>query len=967
VVVVVAALLEGRLAAAPLDFDRPEVWRAGEDVRALAQSPDGLLWVGTAAGVLRFDGRDFKPVEGPPAGAAAAALLVARDGAIWVGLGRPALLLRFAGGAPRRISADQGLHAGQITALLEDRDGAIWVGTDAGLWQVEADDKISRRPTARGHEAIRALARDPDGGLWIATTAGLGRWRAGGFRAVWAGGPVDALVVRGPGRLLLGCGTGKQRGLHTAAVGADGALAVERVWSEGGVLSLLSDGGGGWWAGTSSALARISERGGRFVYDEQLDAAQLPARRVGALLAARDGGLWLGTQQGLVHVPRSRPFRAVSLDGHQVPSMLAASDGSIWALVGSRRLVHLRDGERAETVSIDAPNGTVGLLEDPPGTLWIGSWMQGLFRLEQGRVTRAELPGWDPGDTVRPLLASRRLGLLLAVGDGHLAALEGGRLRWVPLAGIRLGCEIVSAVEEPGGRLWLASEDAGLVSLEAGQARRLGTAEGLPTLALTQLWRGSEGSLWIGTRGAGLVRLRDGRFTAIGKRDGLGTDAVAAILPDGGDGLYLVTVGDGVARVRERDLLDFAEGRAPRVPSVLVSSRDGLPAAGGSWRSPPPGALDRGGRLWLGLFRDAVVFPRPAALPAPSPPAALLERIRLGGQDLPLEGGAALEAPAGQGPLEVRYTAALFEGREQLRFRYRLDGLDTAWREGGEGHEAYYPRLASGAYRFRVAATMSGRTDGETGAEAVFALVLVPPLHQRPAFFLGLGAALLAAVLLAHRLRLRLLRLRFAELTDERNRIAREIHDSLEQTLFAARLQIDAAAGGEPVGPLARAGELVERGIEEVRAAVWSLRVGVFGRADLGVAISVTAGEALRGTSVAFALEREGEPYRLPALTEWHLGQVVREAFTNALKHARPRHLTARLEFRRDRLLVSVIDDGAGFASTPAGAPPPGHYGLPGMRERLRAFGGSVTVDSAPGRGTTVRLEVPRKEAERRE
>jgi signal transduction histidine kinase len=197
-------------------------------------------------------------------------------------------------------------------------------------------------------------------------------------------------------------------------------------------------------------------------------------------------------------------------------------------------------------------------------------------------------------------------------------------------------------------------------------------------------------------------------------------------------------------------------------------------------------------------------------------------------------------------------------------------------------------------------------------------------------------------------------------ISEERNRIAREIHDSLEQTLFAAKLQLEAAEGSEGARPLARAGELVRRAIEETRAAVWSLRTGVFGRADLAVAISVTAGEILRGTRVAFALQVEGAPYRLPAVVEWHIGQVVREAFTNALKHARPGALAVRLTFQPERVAVTVTDDGAGFSPAESG----GGYGLQGMRERVRPFRGSVTLESQPGRGTAVTVEIPRSEKE---
>jgi signal transduction histidine kinase len=223
---------------------------------------------------------------------------------------------------------------------------------------------------------------------------------------------------------------------------------------------------------------------------------------------------------------------------------------------------------------------------------------------------------------------------------------------------------------------------------------------------------------------------------------------------------------------------------------------------------------------------------------------------------------------------------------------------------------------------------------------------------------IGLVASGLGVLALVVRARLR--RRRQKLLAHERSRIAREIHDSLEQTLYAAKLQLEVAGARAPEPHLERGIELIERAIDETRAAVWALRTGVFGHADLATAISVTAGDSLRHSRVAFSLETEGTPYRLSGVTEWHIGQTVREAFTNALKHGKPRHVAVRLRYGEHGVRVSVADDGVGLARPIDTGLHTGHYGLRGMRERLRACGGDVTLDSRPGRGTTVRIEVPR-------
>ncbi|HEY0715661.1 MAG TPA: histidine kinase, partial [Polyangia bacterium] len=372
---------------------------------------------------------------------------------------------------------------------------------------------------------------------------------------------------------------------------------------------------------------------------------------------------------------------------------------------------------------------------------------------------------------------------------------------------------------------------------------------------------------------------------------------------------------------------------------------------------------DSRGHLWLAVFRGAVIFSDPDRLPMPRLPQPVLDGVRIDGRALPLTGPIP-HVPLGHGLFDARFTAALFEGREHLAFRYRLDGVDREWRDAGDRQEVVYAGLGPGTYRFRVVPSFPDGPEFVTIPEATLAFVLIPPFHRTGAFYALMGVLFVLAATGAVLMRLRVIRRRLAIIAEERDRIAREIHDSLEQTLYAAQMQID-AAGEDPMPPetasnLARARELIARGIEETRASVWALRTGIFGRAELSIAISVTAGETLRGSNISFDLSSTGQPYRLPAITEWHIGQALREAFTNALKHAKAKILRVHLAFEPSKVIISIADDGAGFDVGGPNASRPGHYGLRGMRERLRAFGGGVTIESAPGRGTTVRIEVPR-------
>jgi signal transduction histidine kinase/ligand-binding sensor domain-containing protein len=927
-------------AAADVDFDRAEVLRPGEDVLALAQTADGFLWVGTTGGLYRYDGRELKAAVEVPRRPVTALAAAGND--LWAALDAPPAVGRLAGGA----FTEQPSPGGRIRSLAVSGSRA-WIAA-GGLYRIDGARPVKIAVPETDGEP-RALRVSSEGDLLVGTSKGLGRLGQR-WEMIWPAVGVRVLEEVAPGLVAVVLSE-RGEGLYRIKL----ANATEEpIEAEARARALAATGDGGAWVGTRRGVLRFHPWAPE-VAPVVSDRPQLPQHEINAMLVGREGDLWLATTVGLVRVPRARPFHIVATDPAEIASLRVLKNGAVLALLDPDTVTRL-SGERPVTLGSGmARNGMLGIIEDDTGAAWIGSWQDGLFRADQRTVKPVALAGWERGDTIRPLLWSRHgRGLVLAVGAAKLATRSLSAPDWSRFEGLGVQSEILAGLEDQGGRLWLASERQGLVVIDPdGKARRVGRAQGLPSESLTALAPARGDAMWIGTRDRGLVHAAGGRFTAIGRGEGLGTDAVVGLVPDGADHLWLTTASEGIIRVNERELEGLVAGRLARVTALPFTTRDGLSNNGSADRSAPAGGVDGRGRLWLATFRGAVVFDDPGAAPA-ALPAPRLESVRLDGHEI--ASGARIRV--GRGELHVRYTAVMFEGRERLRFRHRLEGFEAGWRDVGDAHEAWYAALPPGSYRFHLAPYFTGPSDPVAVPETVFAFSLVPPFHRTRAFFAAVAAALVLAALLALKLRLRVQRRQQAALAHERNRIAREIHDSLEQTLYAAKMQLE--AGSQPDRPpqVTRGIALVERAIDEARAAVWALRTGVFGRADLSVAISVTAGDSLRHSDVAFALETEGLPYKLPAVTEWHIGQTVRESFTNALKHARPTRITVRLVYGPS-LVVSVIDDGVGLAA-PVEGDSSGHYGLQGMRERLRACGGTVTLDSEAGRGTIVRIEVPR-------
>jgi signal transduction histidine kinase len=250
-------------------------------------------------------------------------------------------------------------------------------------------------------------------------------------------------------------------------------------------------------------------------------------------------------------------------------------------------------------------------------------------------------------------------------------------------------------------------------------------------------------------------------------------------------------------------------------------------------------------------------------------------------------------------------------------------------------------------------------------------------IHWRPHFyqtmwFLALCALAAATIIWGwYRLHVRNIRQRFAAVLEERNRLAREMHDTLIQGCVGVSALLEAASSAQNVSPsisnelLDRARNEVRATVDEARLAVWNLRQG--SGEGLAPALSQLTRRLSLETGIPIRFESSGSPLALGAESERSLLMIIREALQNSLRHAAPKSLSVALSFDRRGLQVEIEDDGCGFDASiihssngsPNGSPDERHYGLIGMRERAEKLGGKLLITSSPGKGTQVRLSVP--------
>jgi signal transduction histidine kinase/ligand-binding sensor domain-containing protein len=930
-----------------------------DTVRAIAQTKDGYLWLGTDEGLAQFDGYDFvvfNKENGALPSNSVTALWAAKDGSLWIGtLGG---LTRYRDGKFTTFTKKDGLGDTSVNSITEDQSGAIWIAAGVYLNRFHDGKFTNYSPPI---DALRVVYCGRDGSIYVAGFGGVLRHEGNRF-----------VSVLGPAEL--------------------GDI----------VIALLQDRHGNLWAGGNFGLLTRSPKGEIRRYTMK---DGLPSNYLRCIWEDRDGNLWAGTDAGLARLEGGRFVSSPLENSHErewVRCIHEDSEGNLWVGMNSG-LTRLRDdlfsmfGE-SEGLPSDEPTT---VYQDHRGRVWVGFHDGGLVQMARGKPARVYtakdgLPSNEifsirenrqgdlliaarggpsrlhDGYFVNPVMTdplNRRVafdffedheGRLWVASPAGVSQLEGGRSHTVIPGGSQLDNDAVVLCETRDGDLWAGTYSNGLWRLKDGQLRLYTIADGLSSNQIRSLVEGSDGTLWIGTFGGGLDVLRDGRFFHLSARDGLLSDNVWHIEDDGRGELWLSTT-RGICRIRKQEIWDFASGKIRKVEPVNYGVADGLRSAqcAPGYPTSRGGIRSSDGRLWFPTSRGlAVLDPadRPASVAAPV--VHLLE-VEVAGRPIsPLEH---VTLPPGEGRMQFRYTGIYLSAPERVRYSYRLEGLDRNWVSSVPRRVTNYNSLPHGQYQFVVRAAVPNGPASETS----FAFELRPHFYET-AWFRYFCAALAAAGIWGlYRLRVRQIRQRFSLVLEERGRLAREIHDTLAQGFVGISSQLDAVAltlnghMDQARKHLDVARKMVRHSLTEARRSVMDLRASALEGHDLPAALSQAAHEWTAGSSVEIHVEVEGESRRLPEETEQHLLRIAQEAVTNAVKHAHARRVRIHLAMENRKLSLRVADDGKGFEQDEAFSEIGGHFGLLGMRERAERMGGELQLHSEPGHGTEVEVTVP--------
>ena len=946
---------------------------------ALAQTSDGYLWMAGPSGLFRFDGIAFERVELPHDPKLSSLRLCSafapRGGGLWVGFqfGGVALLKE---GHWQVFSVADGVPPGSPRQFAETPEGTVWVATNNGLARFDG----ARWKTVGSQMGLPASNNsmvfvDSQGTIW----AGGGEnsllffLRPGEhqFRNQPVAAPtpwVSSTMLESPaGTVWLDLGYDLVPVAQNPPPGKPGRSSMGPVFDHDGTL----------WD-SSDILRRIAHpehptMGATLplkdIADAYTDADGLTSRTVGALLADREGNVWVATTHGLDRFSEpslKAPLQSVenlkvfpTIDNMGVAP--ADDAGGLWVTNAVNAVVRYQDGRMSPPI---IRQDVESLLRVADGTVWFGG-RKALWRERQGHLESVAPPG--PDRYTQALAQDKSGGLWASVVRSGVFRLKDGV--WTPYGGIAAlprGYP-TTIVRDRRDRLWFSYPGGSVAVLDGDRVGIYGVADGLQIGTVMANDPGRIGH-WFGGE-LGLARLEGERFYSVQSAPDLPLDGITGIV-ETADGDLWLNGRAGIVHIAAAELQRSRLDRAYRVHGETFGAFDGVVGSSAILRPLPTAIEAADGKLWFATTGGIYGIDPARRAHNRVPPSVLIRALTVAGHTIePIPG---LTLSTYTNAVRFDYLGLSLTAAEKVRYRYRLDGVDTDWRELTAARQALYTNLRPGHYTFRVIAANNDGVWNESGASLAF---VIPPAFVQTGWFIALCVAgCVAAVWTLVRLRIRQVRRRLEERMDERlderTRIARELHDSLLQGFQGLMFRLQAVRqllperSGDAAKFLDSAMLVGDQAIGEGRDAVQNLRSSSFDDRDLATSLSALGTELGAGidppSKPQYRAVVEGRPRELTAVVRDEAYRIAREAVSNAYQHAKAGHIETEVTFGDANLTIRVRDDGIGVdAQILARGQRPGHWGLPGMRERSERFGGHLHVWSEGNAGTEVELRIP--------
>ncbi len=718
------------------------------------------------------------------------ALYKDRGGGLWCGSFGGGLL-RFKDGEFTRFSEKDGLSHPVITSIREDASGTLWIGTGGGGLNRIRDGKFKVYNTADGlsNDKIWKVYPDRDGNLWIATDGGgLNRFKDGVFTVYTVEDGLSDNYVwcfseDWRGNLWIGTGNGLNRledGVFTTYTTRDGL-------SDNNVRCLYEDRTGTLWIGSyggglnclrNGVITNISAKDG------------FAGENIASIFEDREGNLWVGTDGSGLYRLKDGLMTVFGvpegLAHNSVRSIFEGGGGRLWMATGGGGLNCMEDGKFRLYTEKDGliSNRLISVLEDRDGVVWAGSMTHGLCRLEHGRFSPVTVKQGLSHDGVSCIYGDRRGDIWVGTYGGGVNRISGGKITHYTVENGLSNNFIWGILEDRGGSLWIGTYGGGLNRLKDGKMTVYTKKDGLINNFTVSLYEDVEGYIWVGTSD-GLNLMKEGVFFGrVTTKQGLPDNFIHQVLEDRYGDMWMSS-NKGIFRAGRPELIEVVQGKRARIAVEIYDERDGMRSRECNGGSSPVGCRTGDGKLWFPTIAGVVrIDPVPPEKKNSSPPVvieAVVASNRRFGRPFPLK-DRQLVLPPGKERLEIHYTGLNFKVPDKVRFRYKLEGFDGDWLEVGTRRTAYYTNVPHGRYTFRVAARVGTGPWSEEGA--ILSFYLEPFFFQTWWFYILFVLSVVSAGFAAIRFRMRRLTRRAEMLrlqVEERTRDLKEAKEAAER------------------------------------------------------------------------------------------------------------------------------------------------------------------------------------------
>jgi signal transduction histidine kinase/ligand-binding sensor domain-containing protein len=944
-------------------------------VTAVVQGHDGYIWIGTYNGLARFDGVRFTVFDSDNTPALVSSrvtsLFESDDDVLWIGH-EAGELTRYANGKFENCPvAPRWLHK-KIIGIVADERGDIWVqNEDSQLARVR--DGLILTPEPGLYGGITSLARTQEGTVWVGRNGRISELHEGRLTPLLT----DVAFTN---RTFIGIGAGRDGGLWLVTTNQvrewkNGQWVKDRGGTpfQGAPMSKIIETRNGTLIGASSdhGFAIIRPDGTANVFNH---ANGFSSDWVIDLCVDHEGGIWIGTGGAGLALVRDTCVQNIAppdtWHGRALLSVYGDRDGSLWVGAEGVGLYHFQDDT---WTNYSFPSGLENpyvwsIASDSSSNLWVGTWSGGLYVRRGERFEKA--PGLENMLTpVTALLPAKQGGLWIGTASGLMYYDRAGKSTSFARPESPVENDVRCLLETPDGILSFGTSGQGFSQLYRNQLKSFRRTDGLASDFVQCLHEDDNGALWIGTSGGGLCRFKGGRFTTINKQQGL-PDNVICDIEDDGLGYYWMSSYKGIIRVSKAALNQCADLATNEIQCLDFGISDGMPTlqcSGG-------GCKTGDGQLWFTTSRGLVTINPRAVKINLLPPPVVVEKLLVDGQatDIEPQLNSPLKILPGRHRLEFQYAGLSFAAPEKVRFKHRLDGLDSDWIDAGTEHTVDYNYIPPGHYTFRLVACNDDGVWNENGV--TLAVVVLPYFWQTAWFRILAMSGLLASAGggawfgTRRRMRIKLERVeRQRALERERTRIAKDIHDDLGASLTRINLMSQSARRGmddvqqtvKSLDQICTTARQLTRAMDEIVWAVDPQHDTLDSLASyLGKLIHELLGDSGIRCRLDFPLYLPAWP--LSAEVRHNLFLAVKESLHNILKHSAAKEVKITFVLEASAFTVCIMDDGRGFVpGAVSGSNATHRNGLVNMSQRLREIGGRCEIHSQPGQGTQVTFFVP--------